>query len=104
MRSYNFCVLGSALVIYNDIKNKCTLAIFLNSLIANILDLQNSPILQHGAEGTYDKSEAVMVQFYIRYSFIYGTVLYTVQFYIRYSFIYGIVGTDIDDREINTYD
>ena len=44
--SYNFCVVGSALVINNDIKNKCELTIFVNGLIAKILNLQNNSILQ----------------------------------------------------------
>ena len=33
LRSYDFCVFGSALVIYNDIKHKCHSTIFANDNI-----------------------------------------------------------------------
>ena len=37
LQSYNFCVLGSASVIHNDVENKCEFAIFANGSIAKIL-------------------------------------------------------------------
>ena len=46
MRSHNFCVLGSALVIYNDIENNCAFTIFANDSITKIINSQNNSVLQ----------------------------------------------------------
>ena len=46
MRSYSFCILGSALVIYDDIENECVLRIFANGSIVKIIKSQNNSVLE----------------------------------------------------------
>ena len=47
MRSYKFCVLGSASVIYNDTKNKCASTTFANDSIAKIINPHYNSVLQY---------------------------------------------------------
>ena len=42
-----FCVLGSALVIYNYIENNCAFTILVNGSITKILNWQNDSVLQY---------------------------------------------------------
>ena len=42
-----FCVPGSASVIYNDIENKCILTVFANGSIAKMIKSQNNSALQY---------------------------------------------------------